>query len=118
MQVEKRYGALRVIATIYKIIGVIVALITVLAALGICGISAMGGAAANQFGSQTGISGLAGGIVGGLLLAVVAIIYGGGITLTLYAMGEGISLLIALEENTRVTAQWLQQQVGPPAPRA
>jgi hypothetical protein len=36
--------------------------------------------------------------------------------LTLFATGEGISLLIAMEENTRATAAHLAAQARTPAP--
>jgi hypothetical protein len=42
----------------------------------------------------------------------VMIIYGGSIALTLYAMGEGIYLMLAVEENTRMTAMALQDRSG------
>jgi hypothetical protein len=67
---------------------------------------------------RSGPMGLFGGALGGLIASVVGIIYGGGLALTLYAAGEGISLLIALEENTRATAMYLhrlQQQSSTPA---
>ncbi len=111
---ERRYSALRIIGTIYKILGVIAGVITVIAVLAICGASVMGGAALDtlgrQLGGDVGAAGTFGGIVGGLVGAFFAIIYGGGLAITLYAFGEGIDLLLALEENTRATAMLLRQQ--------
>jgi hypothetical protein len=106
---EKRYNALRVIATIYKVLGIVVAIVTVLAVIGFCAFSVLGGAAMGSLGRDA-TSGLLSGVFGGFLFAIIGIIYGGGIALTLFAAGEGISLLIALEENTRVTAMALQQR--------
>lgn len=86
------YIALRVIGVGYKILGVITGIATLLAMLG--------------------LGSMFGGVRGGLLGTLLVLIYGGGIALTLYAAGEGVSLLIALEENTRTTAWALQQQTN------
>ncbi|MGB9592105.1 MAG: hypothetical protein ACPL1K_06275 [Candidatus Kryptoniota bacterium] len=110
---EKRYSALRLIGSIYKVLGIIVGVLTILIALSLCATSIFGGAALSQFGRQFGgenAIGGAGGVVLGIMMGLVAIIYGGGMAVTLYAVGEGIYLLIALEENTRMTAMLLQKQ--------
>ena len=113
---KKHYQALRVIGTIYKVLGGIVGVITILLVLGICATSVLGGAAMDtlgrEFGGDTGFAGLFGGLLGGLIGGVLAIIYGGGLAVTLYAAGEGVYLLLALEENTRATVMLLQQQTG------
>lgn len=110
---EKRYAALRVIGTIYKVLGVIAGLSTILVALSLCATSVLGGAALDtlgrEFGGDAGYMGAFGGLLGGLILSVAAVIYGGGLAVTLYAAGEGVYLLLALEENTRATAMLLQQ---------
>jgi hypothetical protein len=106
---ERRYAALRIIATIYKVLGVLVGIGTVLAAIGFCALGAMGSAALSSF---NGGQNAAGGVLGGFLGGVVALIVGTIYTLTLYALGDGISLLLALEENTRQTATLLQQSAG------
>ena len=110
---EKRYGVLRIIATIYKVLGILVGIGTVLGALGICALGAMGGAALNGLGNgQFQGSGIIGGFLAGLVVLLAGAIY----TLTLYALGDGISLLLALEENTRVTATLLQQNARAASP--
>ncbi len=106
---EKRYTVLRIIATVYKIIGALVGFIAILAALAFCALGFVGGAAAANV-TRDAFGGLANGLIGGILISVITILYGGGIALTLYAAGEGISLLIALEENTRATMLALQQR--------
>jgi len=114
---EKRYAALRVIGTIYKVFGGIVGIITILLVLGICAISVLGGATMDtlgrEFGGDTGFAGFLSGFLGGLIGGVLVIIYGGGLAVTLYAAGEGVYLLLALEENTRATVMLLQRQAGP-----
>ncbi len=114
---EKRYTALRIIGTIYKVLGGIVGVLTILVALGICAASVLGGAAmgnlGREFSRNAGVTGLFGGALGGLVIGVVAIVYGGGLAVTLYAVGEGVYLLLALEENTRATVALLQRQANP-----
>jgi len=92
------------------------AVITILSILGFCITSILGGAALGSLGDDTGIAGFFGSVIGALIFSVVALIYGGGFAVTLYAAGEGVYLLLALEENTRTTAMLLQRQAGPPAP--
>ena len=112
---EKRYRALRTIGTIYKVLAAIVAVITLLSILGLCATSILGGVGQAAFSRGSGVGGLFGGVLGALIFSVVGIIYGGAVALTLYAVGEGIDLLLALEENTRLTAMALQHQANPPA---
>jgi hypothetical protein len=108
---EKRYKALRIIATVYKVLGVTALIVTLLALLAICGASLTGGALLREWGRGAGMP-MMGRAVGGLVAAVAAILYGGGLSVTLYGVGEAIYLLIALEENTRATVQLLQRQIG------
>lgn len=119
---EKRYAALRIVGNIYKVLGIIAAVLTVVAVLAICGTSVLGGAALDsmgrQFGQDLGGGGVFGGVLGGVILSVVAVVYGGIIALTLYAFGEMVYLLVALEENTRLTALMLQGQGGAAAEQA
>lgn len=121
-EMEKRYHALRTIANIYRVIGYIILALTVLAVIATCAISVIGGAvfesAANNFGVSPSGSGLGGSILVGFLTALGIIIYGGLLGLSLVAMGEGIYLLISVEENTRRTAQIVENQnkLPPAAP--
>ena len=112
---ERRYGALRFIGTIYKLLGIIVLLLTVLGALGACAGVLVGGAAFRDTATQSGLP-ILGSLVGGIIVAFIGLLYGGAIGLTLFAAGDFISLLLALEENTRSTATMLRGQAVPPAP--
>ncbi len=110
---EKRYSALRLIGTVYKVLGVIAGAITLLAVLAVCASAVLGGAALDDFGRRQGLPNLVGNAFGGIIVGVAGILYGGIIAVTLYAFGEGVYLLLALEENTRATVALLQQ--GPSA---
>jgi hypothetical protein len=114
---EKRYGVLRIIGTIYKVLGAIAAVITVLAVVGMCLASLLGSAAVASLAKESGLPGFVSGFVGAIIFAIGAIIWGGSVAVTLYALGEGVSLLLALEENTRATAMLLRQQGGPRPPQ-
>lgn len=121
---EKRYKALRFIGTLYKVLGIIMLSVTVLVVIGICGMSIIGGAVfenfSREFGRDAQFTGFFGSAFGGLIFSLVVILYGGIISLTTYAFGEGIYLLLAMEENTRSSATLLQRQLSsaPPSPVA
>jgi len=121
---EKRFRALRTVGTIYKIVGIIVALLTILGAIGVCLGGVLSGGvmqtlSQNQdWGTLGGLLGPMAGSIGTIVsgaLAVGGVIYGAFAAITLYAVGELIDLLVALEENTRSTALLLRQQAAPPA---
>jgi len=113
---EKRYKVLRTIGTIYKILGIVAAVITVLALLASCAWIFFGSGALGDLGRQFNRQfgdlpyRMMGTVLGGLIGAITVLFYGGGLALTLYALGEGVYLFIAIEENTRTTAALLAQQ--------
>ena len=98
---EKRFRALRVIATIYKIVAWIVLICGVLFALIFFVTAVLSGAS----GSGRDLSGviLAGGLGGGVV-AMIALLYAAVLFLVLYGAGEVIFLGLAIEENTRESA--------------
>ncbi len=107
---EKRYGALRIIGTIYKVMGVIVLILTVAGiVLSFLGALAVGSLSGYGYGSPY-TTALPTGLIGAVIGAGISLIVGGGMALTLFAVGEAIYLLIALEENTRATALLLQRR--------
>ena len=117
---EKRYRALRIISTIYKVLGAIVGGITALITLATCATSTLGGAAleglSRELGQSTGLGGLLGGAAAGVFVSLFVILWGGGIAVMLYGTGEYYSLLIDLEENTRQTTALLRRGYATPAP--
>jgi len=106
---EKRFRVLRFVSGLYKALGVIVGVLTLLVALAICGIAVMGGAALEEVSAGSELTQVVGSTFGGVLLAGLTILYGGLIALGAYAFGEMISLFLSLEENTRQTAAVLQR---------
>jgi hypothetical protein len=111
---DKRFRSLRTIANIYKILGAITLAVTFLIILGIFvssftrkSASAETTPAYNLLPSNP--LNMLSGITGAIGLSLGALIYGGAASLTLYALGEGVELFIAMEENTRISAQALQR---------
>ncbi len=111
---EQRYHALRTIGSIFRILGYIALVLTILAALAICGVSVISGtaieSASQQFGFTSSGTGFLGGLFGGLIAGIFVILNGGLIALLLVASGEGIYLLIGIEENTRKTTYLIENQ--------
>lgn len=110
---DRKFKVLRLIGTIYKVIGIITGVITLLLAIGSCLVGILSGAAVEQFQEQFGL-GVVSSAVGGIVAGGVILLYGVVMTLMLYGFGEGIYLALAVEENTRRTAEYLQQYSGEP----
>jgi hypothetical protein len=112
---EKKFTVLRVIATLYKIVGVLVALGTILLVIfEIVGAAAGTRLLENTFGLFNTGPAL------GIFSAITTFIAGGLSALGIFAIGEAIYVLINLEENTRFTAiimrdRFYPQQMPPPA---
>ncbi|MGD8814997.1 MAG: hypothetical protein PVI78_11045 [Anaerolineales bacterium] len=111
---ETRFRALRIMGTLYKVLGGIIGAITILSAVAICLSSVLGSAVMGSFlrdiGGGDGIGSFFAGALGGVLVGLITLIYGGTMAITLYAMGEGVYLLLGIEENTRAAAQKLGMQ--------
>jgi len=115
---EKKFRVLRIIGTIWKILAWIALIVGILSAIGILLTSILGGGIMREFGRQYGDApwaswafGLAGGLVAFAVSLIGTIIY----FLALYAVGELVYLLLAIEENTRLAAQWIQARPDPAA---
>jgi hypothetical protein len=104
--VEKRYPILRTLSVIYKVLGGIVGALTLLVSIGTCIAAIAGGRMFGEMGRQLGIQipGM-GGVVGGVILGLISLLYGGFAALTLYGAGELINLFISMEEHLRSLAQ-------------
>ena len=99
----KKYKALRTIASILKVVGIIYGVLTILGALGAC--IALGAGASYMYDEGLGI-------IMGILYGLLILIIGGIAALMMYAGGELIYLLIDVEENTRETADLLRAASG------
>ncbi|MBW7886203.1 MAG: hypothetical protein H3C34_26960 [Caldilineaceae bacterium] len=104
MTVPKRFDILRFMSALLKVFAWICLVLSILMAIGVV----LFGAQASQFlGDASGAAGLliggGGGIVAGLFILLAGLIY----FIILYASGEMISLQLAVEENTRLTAALL-----------
>ncbi len=115
---EKKFQILRFVGTVYKVFGIIVGVITILGVIGACLVSVLGGATMDRLQEELGSAAPSMGIVGGIFAGFLLLLYGGGLAITLYAAGEGVYLLLALEENTRRTALAISQSTdySPPPP--
>ena len=117
MSVPKRFGVLRLVGTLLKVIAWIVLIVSILGAIGLVLMenSGLQLPIANVY--DTGALGQTGGIFVGLGVLIVGLIY----FLILYASGESLHLQLAVEENTRLTAALLlrmhQETQQEPAPR-
>jgi len=108
--VGKRYPILRALSVVYKVLGGIVAGLTVLGVLGACIGGIAGGAALGDFERDLGLP--ITGVLSGLVAGLVILLYGGIAAVTLFGAGEAVSAFLSIEEHTRLTASMLHQR-GP-----
>lgn len=110
----KKYKALRIVGTVYKIIGTFILVVTILAAIGSCLSGVLGGALfsgiTDQVKSNLQFAGSGGMVVMGIIMGIGIFLWGAIVGITAFAAGEGIYLLIDLEENTRLTATMLKKE--------
>ena len=104
---QNKFRVLRIVSSILKILAWVVLVLGVLGGCGTLALGLVGGSSARgDFGP---LAGVLGGAVGSVVLLIFALFY----FLFIYAYGELIALLIALEENTRLTAERLQSTTKP-----
>lgn len=109
---ERKYALLRVLGTISKVLGIITAVITILGAIGACAGAFVGSGVVGPYLDQLGL-GFGQGqyvqMVLGIATSVISLLYGGSIAIALYAVGQGVQLLIDVEKNTRTIITMLQR---------
>jgi len=109
-----KYRALRIVATVYRVIGWI---IIVIGALGTCASSVAAVAGASYMGQRFGYRGGAGlGVIQAIIIIVIGLLYTGLIGVTLLAIAEGIQVFLDIEENTREIARRIRELPGVTAP--
>ena len=105
VSVPQRFGVLRLIGTLLKVMAWLVLVGSILLAL----TAGLAGPIAREFLGDAGLQadllalGSAGGLIAGVLLMVAGIV----LFLSLFAAGENIFLQLAIEENTRMSAALL-----------
>ncbi len=108
---ERKFTVLRVVSTIFKVLGVLVLILGILGACLMIAGGAMSGSSLGGAGSELnnqlglGAGGAIAGAIAGVGVLFITLLY----FLLLYAFGDIITLLIALEENTRITAERIVQ---------
>mgnify|MGYP003971010799 CR=1 FL=1 len=103
---KKRFGVLKLLATILKVLGVVVAAFAVLGGLGTLIISLAGGDLMAAFGVDSG-SGIFMGLVGSLGIVVFGFLY----AIILYGYGELLLVLLSMEDNTYKTVKLLEDVI-------
>ncbi len=111
-----RYRALRIVATVYRVIGWIIIVIGV---LGTCASSVAAVALPSYVGGQFGYRAGAGvSVIQAVIILVIGLLYTGLIGVTLLAIAEGIYVFLDIEENTREIARRIKELPGVTAPPA
>jgi hypothetical protein len=101
---DRRFTALRVIGTVFKVLAWFSLILGVLGSVGMLVLGF-------TLGSQEGFLGVSvGGPLAGIAMFVVGLLIAIISFLSLYAIGESIYLLLAMEDSTRRSAYLLQQQ--------
>jgi hypothetical protein len=101
---KKRFQFLHVIATIFRILGIIIAGVAMVASLVTLVMAMAGGQIWNIFGLDANT-----GFFGGLMVAFLEVLAGFLYAMLMYGYGEMISLMLALEENTHNTVLLLEK---------
>ncbi len=103
MSVPKRFGVLRLVGTLLKVIAWIVLILSILGAIGLGLVGSNLPIPVDTLQIDPAMFQSLGGILAGVGLLIFGLIY----FLLLYASGESIHLQLAVEENTRLTAALL-----------
>jgi hypothetical protein len=103
---KSRFGVLRILATILKVLGIITAALSVLGALGTLVASFAGGNLWSMLGYDAN-SGFFVGLVGAFGILILGALY----AVIMYAYGEFIMLMLAMEDNTFKTVKLLEDVI-------
>lgn len=103
---KKRFGVLRIIATVLKVLGIITAAFAVLGALGTLITSFAGGDLWSMLGYDAN-SGFFVGLLGSFGILVLGVLY----AVIMYGYGELIMLMISMEDNTFKTVKLLEDVI-------
>ncbi|MGD8968003.1 MAG: hypothetical protein PVI07_10900 [Anaerolineae bacterium] len=111
---DKRFRVLHIMGTLWKVLAWIALIAGVLSSFGVLlvGILGSGGFVLRYLGQDPSVMPGALSVVSGILGFVAGLIATIIYFLILYAIGELIFLLLAIEENTRLTAGWTEYRAG------
>ncbi|NLX36932.1 MAG: hypothetical protein GXY68_09615 [Chloroflexi bacterium] len=115
---QKKYRALRFVVGLYRVLAWVVLALGVLASIGmiIASITARGQGMGSML-ENVPMMPVGTGIVGGLVAAVVMLLYTALLFIIMWAGSEFVMLFLDIERNTRETALYLRgelQQTPPP----
>lgn len=113
---EKKFRVLRIIGTLWKVLAWIALIGGILFSLGILlvGLLGSGGFILRLLGQESGVMPGAVSVVGSILSFITVLIGSIFYFLVLYAIGELIYLLLAIERNTRQTMHAMLQSAETP----
>jgi hypothetical protein len=103
---KKRFGVLRILASVLKVLGIVVAAFAVLGGLGALIISIAGGNLWSSFGVDAN-SGFLVGLAGSFGIVVLGVLY----AVILYGFGELLILFLSMEDNTFKTVKLLEDVI-------
>ena len=103
---KKRFGVLRILATVLKVLGIITAALAVLGALGTLIASFAGGDLWSMLGYNAN-SGFFVGLLGSFGILIMGVLY----AVIMYGYGELIMLMISMEDNTFKTVKLLEDVI-------
>jgi len=103
---KKRFGVLRIIATILKVLGIITAALSILGALGALIASFAGGSLWSMLGYDAN-AGFFVGFLGSFGVLIFGVLY----AVFMYGSGELITLFLSMEENTMQTVKLLEDVI-------
>jgi hypothetical protein len=110
---QKKFGVLRFAASVFKVLGILWGIIVLIAcALTIVAASAGPQVMNSVIGTGNYVDMGSGGFIAGLFGALLVLVFGLIGALCIYALGELINLLVAVEENTRASALALVKERG------
>jgi hypothetical protein len=103
---KKRFGVIRILATVLKILGIVVAAVAVLGGLGTLIMSFVGGDLFSAFGIDANS-----GFFVALISSFSIVIFGIFNAVILYGYGELLMLLLSMEDNTFKTVKLLEDVI-------
>jgi hypothetical protein len=103
---KNRFGVLRILATVLKVLGIITAALSVLGALGTLVASFAGGSLWSMLGYDAN-AGFFVGLVGAFGILILGALY----AVIMYGYGEFIMLMISMEDNTFKTVKLLEDVI-------